>query len=301
MSAMEIDFDELESREVDINDANAHPETARLLAELDRKTSARRLAVPTKDADVRARLRELGEPMTLFGERPEDRRDRLRQLWSALRQKEKDAKAAKGSDDDSETDSDDSSPEEKEEEFYTEGTMDLKAARRHIAEYSLPRCVHHSTKSVLVLITLAYRSRKRVARQRFETTVPLGRLIDVRRAVYDNLKTFTNLGSQIGDTRPLSSLRFSPDSSMLLTSSWTGHAKLWSLPHCKEIKTFKGASGWTDGEKQLVLTVARMTAHKERIGGVAWHPQGTLSQSRTAANFATSGADNDIKIWSLEG
>lgn len=72
--------------------------------------------------------------------------------------------------------------------------------------------------------------------------MPLGRLIDVRRAVFNNLKSFTNLGSQIGDTRALSSLRFSPDSSMLLTSSWTGAAKLWSVPACKEVKTIKGAS-----------------------------------------------------------
>jgi U4/U6 small nuclear ribonucleoprotein PRP4 len=86
-----------------------------------------------------------------------------------------------------------------------------------------------------------YRSRKRLARQRLETNVKLGRLIDVRRSVFTYLKSFSNLGSQIGDTRPLSSLRFSPDSSLLLTSSWTGTAKLWSVPACKEIKTIKGS------------------------------------------------------------
>jgi U4/U6 small nuclear ribonucleoprotein PRP4 len=66
--------------------------------------------------------------------------------------------------------------------------------------------------------------------------------MDVRKAVYSNLATFTNLGSQIGDTRAISALRFSPDSSMLLTGSWTGHAKLWSVPACKEIKVLKGSS-----------------------------------------------------------
>ena len=70
----------------------------------------------------------------------------------------------------------------------------------------------------------------------------------MRRAVYNNLKSFTNLGSQIGDTRALSSMRFSPDSSMLLTSSWTGAAKLWSVPACKEIRTIKGASSSELGE-----------------------------------------------------
>ncbi|KAK4056041.1 hypothetical protein OIO90_003036 [Microbotryomycetes sp. JL221] len=267
---MDVDFDELESRELDINDANAHPETQRILAELDRRTNARKLAVPTKDADVRTRLRELGEPITLFGERPEDRRDRLRQLWSQARERDKQARAARGSDvessdsDDDDDENDDGQDEqEREEEFYTEGTDALLQARQFIAEYSLPR------------------ARKRVARQRVESTVPLGRLMDVRKGVFANLKSFTNLGSQIGDTRSLSSLRFSPDSSLLLTSSWTGTAKVWSVPACKEIKTVR--------------------AHKERIGGVAWHPQATLSQTKTALNFATGAADNDIKLWALEG
>lgn len=123
--------------------------------------------------------------------------------------------------------------------------------------------------------------------------------MDVRRAVYAELKTFTNLGSQIGDTRPLSSLRFSPDSSMLLTSSWTGAAKLWSIPACKEIKTLKGALAPCRICSSRIDRLHSI-AHKERIGGVAWHPQATLSQSRSAVNFATSGADNDIKLWGLE-
>ena len=40
-----------------------------VLEELDRKKKARNMAVPTDDARVRARLREIGEPITLFGER----------------------------------------------------------------------------------------------------------------------------------------------------------------------------------------------------------------------------------------
>ncbi|KWU46190.1 U4/U6 snRNP-specific spliceosomal protein [Rhodotorula sp. JG-1b] len=165
MASMEIDFDNLESREIDLATSATHPETARLLSELDRKKLARKIALPTNDGEVRARLREIGEPITLF-------------------------------------------------------------------------------------------------------------------AVFANLESFTNLGTQIGDTRAISALRFSPDSSMLLTGSWTGQAKLWSVPQCKEIRVLKG--------------------HKERIGGVAWHPQATLTQTASSVNFATSGADNDIKLWDLE-
>ena len=40
-----------------------------ILDELERKKKARTIAVPTDDKAVRSRLREIGEPITLFGER----------------------------------------------------------------------------------------------------------------------------------------------------------------------------------------------------------------------------------------
>lgn len=40
-----------------------------MLEELERRKRARVMAVPTDDGRVRARLREIGEPITLFGER----------------------------------------------------------------------------------------------------------------------------------------------------------------------------------------------------------------------------------------
>jgi U4/U6 small nuclear ribonucleoprotein PRP4 len=103
-----------------------HPETARLLAELDRKAKGRRLAVPTNDADVRKRLREFKEPITLFGERREDRRERLRNLMTRLGDVE-------------ETDESESEESDVVEEFYTEGTPDLLEARQWISSYSLKR------------------------------------------------------------------------------------------------------------------------------------------------------------------
>ncbi|KAF9679591.1 hypothetical protein SADUNF_Sadunf06G0030700 [Salix dunnii] len=48
------------------------------------KKRAAALAVPTNDMSVRTRLRRLGEPITLFGEREMERRDRLRMLMAKL-------------------------------------------------------------------------------------------------------------------------------------------------------------------------------------------------------------------------
>lgn len=41
---------------------------------------ARTVAVPTNEEDVKLKLRELGHPICLFGERAGDRRDRLRKI-----------------------------------------------------------------------------------------------------------------------------------------------------------------------------------------------------------------------------
>ncbi|KAI3802756.1 hypothetical protein L1987_30899 [Smallanthus sonchifolius] len=48
------------------------------------KQRAAALAVPTNDKAVRSRLRRLGEPVTLFGEREMERRDRLRMIMAKL-------------------------------------------------------------------------------------------------------------------------------------------------------------------------------------------------------------------------
>ena len=136
---MDVDFEDLEDASLE-QAGEQHPDTAKILADLDRKRQARQLALPTNDGQVRALLRDQGEPITLFGERPEDRRDRLRSLLAKRRAGEADQPIdsfLSGTDDDgSESDED---MDEREEEFYTEGSFALKTARRAVADYSIPR------------------------------------------------------------------------------------------------------------------------------------------------------------------
>lgn len=64
---------------VDASISRARDADAALVAALESRKTARSLAVPTDDAKVRQRLRQLGQPVTLFGERRPDRRERLRE------------------------------------------------------------------------------------------------------------------------------------------------------------------------------------------------------------------------------
>jgi U4/U6 small nuclear ribonucleoprotein PRP4 len=151
--------------------------------------------------------------------------------------------------------------EEEGEEFYTPGSLELLEARRRLAEYSLPR------------------AQKRVAQQRIDSKMPLGRIIDIRKKVFAQVKKFGNLGSQIGDERPISQVRFAPNSEILATGSWSGTVKLWNVPACTPILSLRG--------------------HSDRVGGVAWHPRATLSQGADLVNLASGAGDMNIHLWSL--
>ncbi|KAF5316570.1 hypothetical protein D9619_006460 [Psilocybe cf. subviscida] len=225
-----------------------------ILDELERKKKARNLAVPTDDNRVKARLREIGEPITLFGERAADRRDRLIYVLSQIN-------AARGGDDAMQVDDESSDESEEEEEFYSPGTLELLEARRRIAESSLPR------------------AQKRLAQQRIDSRLDLGRVVDIRKKVFNEVKKFSNMGSQIGDERPISIVRFAPNNKVLATGSWAGTVKLWNVPSCTPIRTLRG--------------------HSDRVGGVAWHPQATLDQSEDAVNLVSGGGEGSVNLWSL--
>ncbi|GAW00428.1 U4 U6 snRNP-specific spliceosomal protein [Lentinula edodes] len=243
----ELTYDTLMDDGNYLGSERARMENQVILNELERKKKARNIAVPTDDNRVRARLREIGEPITLFGERPADRRDRLIYVLSQI-------KHARG-DDGMQVDesSDESEDEEEESEFYTPGSLELLEARRKIAEYSLPR------------------AQKRVAQQLIDSKMELGRIVDIRKKVFGEVKKFAILGSQIGDERPISQVRFSPNNEILVTGSCT-------------------------------LTSS------DRVGGVAWHPQATLNQSPDSVNLritsvrdyvASASYDTSWRLWDV--
>jgi hypothetical protein len=65
----EVTFDNLVDDGNYLGSERARIENKVILDELERKKKARAMAVPTDDNRVKARLREIGEPITLFGER----------------------------------------------------------------------------------------------------------------------------------------------------------------------------------------------------------------------------------------
>jgi U4/U6 small nuclear ribonucleoprotein PRP4 len=172
------------------------------IQELMMKRRAKALAVPTNDMAVRTRLRKLGEPMTLFGEREMERRERLRtimakldaegqleKLMKAHEEEEAAASAAKA----------DAEEEIVQYPFYTYGSKALLDARVHIAKYSLVRAALRI---------------QRAQRKRDDPDEDIDAEMDWVLKQAENLALDC---SEIGDDRPLSGCSFSKDGKLLAT------------------------------------------------------------------------------------
>ena len=251
---------------VDIEDSSVNQQKKQILEELERKRKARQIAVAVDDAEVRAHLRSLDQPMTLFGEGYADRRERLRQLLARL-----------GDDALKKTvDQEDDKAEEKEDKsgktWYHEGSETLRLARLWIAEYSLPR------------------AQDRLNRLRQELNVPEITRSQTKNEVEKSLKNLSISCSQVGDSRPISCVAFSPtvdvsdDPKLVATASWTGLCKLWSMPDLNHIRSLRG--------------------HNSQASCVVFHPNARLSNLEETSNnstvgLASCGTDGSVFLWNL--
>jgi len=271
-----------------------------VLAEFSRKRKAAAIAVPTDDGRIRARLREMGEPMTLFGERPEDRRDRLRKLMYT--QQEEDGEDAQMGDADEEVDEGDEN-----QEFYTTGPQGLAEMRQDIAKFSLPR------------------AQRRLHYQKLESTIPLHKHVEHRNYIKERLSGFELFGSQIAGDRPVGMARFSPNGEMVAAGNWGGTIRLLSVPNLEEKQMLRGhssqvsgitwlpgatlagsnvsesslnlASGGGEGDVHLwSLTqdtpIATLSGHSGRVCRTEFHPSGKY--------IASASYDTTWRLWDVE-
>ena len=234
-----------------------------ILSQFDRKRRLATLAVPTDDAKVRARLRELAEPVTLFGEGPAERRDRLRELLLD----QQDAAGADGEVADVQMRENDNAADQ-EEEFYTEGLPELLEARRAIARYSLPR------------------AKARIQRQREDSSIPLRTHIKHRKEIKEKLQGFELFGTQIAGERPVSITRFSPNGEIIAAGNWGGGIKLLDVPNLDEKVTLRGHTGIVGG----IAWYPGATLQESNVS------PDTLN---LASGAGGQGGASDVHLWSL--
>ncbi|KAK4659319.1 hypothetical protein QC762_109120 [Podospora pseudocomata] len=260
-----IDIDAIPiDRDYDIPGAGAGiaPERASaIISQFERKRFAATIAVPTDDGRVRAKLRELGEPITLFGEGPVDRRDRLRELLTEQAQQ---ATGQESADVEMQDASNDEEAEEQEEEFYSRGTQELLDARIEIAKFTIPR------------------AKRRVEFQKKEATIPLRTHVKFRKEIKERLQTFELQASQTAGDRHVSMTRFSPDGQMIATGNWGGQVKLIDIPTLEHRKTLRGHTN-------------KISGLAWRPGATL--PEANISED--TVNLASGGAEGQVHLWSL--
>ncbi|KAK7487244.1 hypothetical protein BaRGS_00021472 [Batillaria attramentaria] len=203
-----------DSGHFDLEAAEAESQ-AEVLEQFEKRKRARQIQVSTDDSEVKATLRQLGEPICLFGEGPAERRERLKQLLAVLGEDAVKQKKVAQQQETKKTD-------EENITWYHEGPASLKEARYCIAEFSIPR------------------AKERVQKQKLEKMLPATQKTAKLQELQKRIRSITNDCSQIGDNRPLSYCSFSPNSQLLATASWSGLCKLWSIPDCQFIRNLRG-------------------------------------------------------------
>ena len=96
-----------------------------LLDQFEQRKQARAIVVPTDDHEVKMTLREFLEPITLFGEGPAERRDRLKDLLTKLGPAVQRKRAVEEDDEEKE--------EKAKEVWYHAGPPELVTMRTEIA------------------------------------------------------------------------------------------------------------------------------------------------------------------------
>lgn len=160
--------------------------------------------MPTTDGELKIRLRQLYQPVHLFGEGIIERTERLRN--AIVKYAEENGSVPKFGGDDKREEV------KKVEEFFTEGGKDLRDARLEIAKFSIPRSKAR--------LQIAKAERAELNRQEDE------------KKYQEEIQSFPQYeleATQYADERAVSRGALSPDESLFATSGWSGDAKIHSM------------------------------------------------------------------------
>ena len=268
-----------------------------VLLDLEAQKVAATIDVPTLPDQVRAALRELGQPVRLFGENLANVRDRLR---LELARRRVAAGGISAEDQDRVRVKQQLKEEEEEEQEvtqYTRASPALVEARQAIAKFSLERAkARLARERQLRAAALQQRNSKRArAHDRDdydETKKDAALLATLEELDRTGAQTFRRIqqdlaleGSQYGDSRALSCLatqyiRGSTTSTPLVaTGSWTGTLQLWD-----------------GGSPDLHKLGEQTNCHEDRIMGLAMQT-GVPDDNDESALICTTSIDLTAKLW----
>lgn len=287
-----------------------------LLRGAQMESKARMLIVPTVEQEVKKMLRSLGEPITLFGETAVDRRDRLKQLVAHLQEEHPELGLLFSS-----MSVDAIQPQRSSMEAmaaaatqesltgeqgvqFTDASEELKRARLYIAGYSLPRAQQRLEKQ------------QQLKKQLEDSKTFVQEGLKRKKTLFKTLKKISIGSSQVGDTRPLSticaiplnasSLHTENQKMVVLTGSFTGQIKAWNAPECRKLATFRGHDDRITGlafhpqvDSQTLEPLFTTTAADQLLGSLPTADNDIQNTASKRLAFASGSADGTAKLWSM--
>jgi U4/U6 small nuclear ribonucleoprotein PRP4 len=247
--------------------------------------AAQATVVPTAAAAVVAMLRELSEPVKLFGESEPARRERLRGVMAERGVKAGGKPVA--------APVEARADKQNSEQFFYPGAAGLPAAR-----------------ALLIPGTLA-RASKRLKEAKERRSAGDRSPLELFAKQSEQLKRAVNVSAEIGAMRPLSSCAFSDTGDALAVSDWSGAVKVWNgatVAWKQEAAHAERAQhvAWVPGSNRLLSCGAdnavklwdtgssdsrTLQGHSQRVNRVVAHPNGTTALSTSY--------DGTWRMWDL--
>lgn len=226
----------------------------------ERQKRARSMVVPTNAEDVKHRLRELGHPITLFGEGPHERRERLKEAVAAVELEKEGSKSNVDSSLSLQQQDKQQQHQKKKEAIYSNALAELVVARQQICEYSFDK------------------AKKRLEDRRQLYDDPGLRAADNASVeeMYKHNRELVMNSSAAAESRPLVSVRYAPCGSMIATGSLGCSIKIWDTSRLEE--------------------QGNLRFHEERIMSLAWHPSAGL-EANAPVMLASASADGKCILW----
>ena len=258
-------------------------------AQVEAERLARTVIVPTDPAEVISVLRSMGHPITLFGERVGDRRERLRLL---LAQREIDGEAPLSSFS--------TGPASAEPQTGSTGPVRTTVVHTHASPSLIEARVDIGKWSFEA-------AQARLAAQRGRANAPNAAALAKEEdtavlETFKRLQTLQPAASLPGDARrTVAAVGFSPCGGALASASWSGEVKVWSRESLTATQSLRGHTervvtlAWRPG-----AVVAPPPPVADAEGDVALEGGGadTAAPSGSApVQLATGAADGCVKLW----
>lgn len=279
-----------------------------LESEIQQKFEMDNYFVPTNSDEIKFILRRYDQPITFFGEREEDRRERLRKFLfenkiNLVNERENEFQDSVNE----EAEEKKSKEEIKEEVFYTKGPSLLKDRREEIFKFSILRSHERITKQNKMketfrnhlkqndLLETSDPKRQQQPKASFSSSDSTFNIDhSLKRFLKEEILRSVNFFHQmndvdlsmsiIADKRPSQAISISNDRSHVLTGSWSGLIKLWSM---------EGNSSTNIQRKKM------FRAHQDRVISVCLNPS-LKSFDGDSFGFVSSSADRTVKFWNLK-